>query len=238
MSSDKKLSKTQKINQNKIFKDNDDAQKGQDTLEKAVLSVRGLLTKHYDSSFIQFKWAKELPQSAIAQVTKKYYGKNHDYVEGENPCIKPDGGIVFCELQNQKLMDMHTLPLFCSEYKKQGVDKDQAKGNAIERAYKNLQEYNLYTLFQPFSSYYIFCSGSDFVEGSSIRDRLTGATLKRPFNTSYYEKIKGDASASVYLKTETWSCDEMTNIMFEDSKKIIDSYIMNLDIKEQGIIFK
>ena len=175
---------------------------------------------------------------AIVESTKKYYGPNHDYYEGDDTHILPDGGVVYCEIQNQKYMTINCFPLFCSEYKKQGTDPNQAKGNVIERAFKNWTEYKMLTLNQMFSSYYLFCSGIDFEEGSTIRDRLTSATLKRPFNISYYEKIKGDSSASVYLNPKTWTCDEMADIMFEDSKKIIDRYIMNTSIKETGITFE
>lgn len=238
MSNDKKLSKTQKVNQNKIFKDNPEAKKGQKEIVKAVILVIKKLKSHYDSSFIDFHWVKKIPQKVIIDSTKKYFGSNHNYYEGHDPHILPDGGVVYCEIQNQKYMTINSFPLFGSEYKKQGTDPDQAKGNAIERAFKNWSEYKLLTISQMFSSYYLFCSGLDFEEGSSIRDRLTSATIKRPFNISYFEKIKGESSASVYLNSKTWTCDEMVDIMFKDSKKIIDEYIMNTSIKETGIVFE
>ena len=237
MSDDKRLSESQKKNQGKILKDNREAKKGQKEIVKAVISVIKKLKSHYDSSFIDFHWVKKVPQKTIIDSTKKYFGLNHNYYEGDDPYILPDGGVVYCEIQNQKYMAINCFPLFGSEYKKQGTDPDQAKGNAVERAFKNWTEYKMLTLNQMFSSYYIFCSGPDFEEGSSIRDRLTSATLKRPFNISYYEKIKGDSSASVYLNLKTWTCDEMTDIMFEASKKIIDRYIMNTSIKETEITF-
>ena len=238
MSDDKRLSESQKKNQGKILKDNREAKKGQKEIVKAVISVIKKLKSHYDSSFIDFHWVKKVPQKTIIDSTKKYFGLNHNYYEGDDPYILPDGGVVYCEIQNQKYMAINCFPLFGSEYKKQGTDPDQAKGNAVERAFKNWTEYKMLTLNQMFSSYYLFCSGIDFEEGSTIRDRLTSATLKRPFNISYYEKIKGDSSASVYLNLKTWTCDEMTDIMFEASKKIIDRYIMNTSIKETGITFE
>ena len=238
MSDDKRLSKSQKKNQGKILKDNLEAKKGQKEIVKATISVIKKLKSHYDSSFIDFHWAKKIPQKAIIDSTKKHFGLNHNYYEGDDPYILPDGGVVYCEIQNQKYMAINCFPLFGSEYKKQGTDPDQAKGNAIERAFKNLSEYKLLTINQMFSSYYLFCSGSDFEEGSSIRDRLTSATIKRPFNISYFEKIKGESSASVYLNLKTLTCDEMVNIMFKDSVNIIDKYIMNTSIKETGIVFE
>ena len=238
MSDDKRLSESQKKNQGKILKDNPEAKKGQKEIKKAVVLVIKKLKNHYDSAFIDFHWTKKILQKAIVESTKKHYGPNHDYYEGDDPYILPDGGVVYCEIQNQKYMTINCFPLFCSEYKKQGTDPNQTKGNIIERAFKNWTEYKMLTLNQMFSSYYLFCSGIDFEEGSTIRDRLTSATLKRPFNISYYEKIKGDSSASVYLNPKTWTCDEMADIMFEDSKKIIDRYIMNTSIKETGITFE
>ena len=238
MSDDKRLSESQKKNQGKILKDNPEAKKGQKEIVKAVISAIKKLTNHYDSSCISFELAKKIPQKAITDSTKKYFGSNHNYYEGDDPYILPDGGVVYCVIENQKYMSINCFPLFGSEYKKQGTDPDQAKGNAIERAFKNWSEYKLLTINQMFSSYYLFCSGSDFEEGSSIRDRLTSATIKRPFNISYFEKIKGESSASVYLNLKTWTCDEMADIMFKDSVNIIDKYIMNTSIKETGIVFE
>ena len=123
---------------------------------KPVLPVIKKLKSHYDSSFIDFHWAKKIPQKAIIDSTKKHFGLNHNYYEGDDPYILPDGGVVYCEIQNQKYMAINCFPLFGSEYKKQGTDPDQAKGNAIERAFKNLSEYKLLTINQMFSSYYLF----------------------------------------------------------------------------------
>ena len=243
MSDDKRLSESQKKNQGKILKDNPEAKKGQEEIVKAVISVIKKLKSHYDSSFIDFPRTKRIPQKAIVESVKKHYGPNHNYHEvpeihrWNRGVIMPDGGVVYCEIQNQKYMTINCFPLFSAEYKKQGVYNPHPSGNVIERAFKNWTEYKMLTLNQMFSSYYLFCSGPDFKEGSSIRDRLTSATLKRPFNISYYEKIKGDSSASVYLNPKTWTCDEMADIMFEDSKKIIDRYIMNTSIKETEITF-
>lgn len=95
--------------------------------------------------------------------------------------IRPDGGILY--------MDGH--PILSTEAKKQGTNnerekngkKKQAMGNAIERAHKNWNEIkNLYSPYL-FTSYLLFGYGCDFVEGSSIPDRLSAMTEYDTFNT-------------------------------------------------------
>ena len=81
MSDDKRLSESQKKNQGKILKDNPEAKKGQKEIKKAVVLVIKKLQSHYDSAFIVFPWAKIIPQKAIVESTKKYFGPNHNYHE-------------------------------------------------------------------------------------------------------------------------------------------------------------
>lgn len=227
MSNDKKLSETQKINQNKIFKDNEKAKKGENQLKLAIEDCYKKLNIEYGKkSYINFNYMSLISQSFITDQTKDYFGKNFNYVEKTSSHIKPDGGFICYELQTEKLMTLNQGLLLCAEYKKQGDGKDQASGNAIERCYKNFREYELCSQKLPYCLYYIFCSGTDFKKDSSILDRLTALTIKRPFNHTYYEKEKNICSASVYTKENVWSVEEMSNIMFEGAKKVIDNYLI------------
>lgn len=234
MSDDKKLSETQKINQNKIFKDNEKAKKGENQLKLAIEDCYKKLNVEYGGkSYINFNYMSSINQSFITNQTKDYFGKNFNYVEKYSSHIKPDGGFICYELQTEKFMTLNQGLLLCAEYKKQGDGKDQASGNAIERCYKNFREYELCSLKLPYFLYFVFCSGTDFKKGSSILDRLTALTIKRPFNHTYYEKEKGLPSASVYINENNWNNKEMSNIMFEGAKKVIDNYLIKVSNFEE-----
>ena len=226
MSNDKKLSESQKIHQNKIFKDNEKAKKGEKLLKLALKIFMKKFKEKYCNVSINLNYKKELSQAFIVNETQKYFGSNHSYIENKKSHIEPDGGTFFYDLDTQKNMTINSGLLFASEYKKQGDGKDQSMGNAIERAHKNFNEYVLASLNMPYCLYFIFCSGTDFKTGSSIKDRLTAITLKRPFNKTYYEKLKGHCSASVYVKENSWTTKEMSDIIFDGVCKVIDSYLI------------
>ena len=234
MSNDKKLSETLKENQNKIFKDNEKAKKGENQLKLAIEDCYKKLNIEYGTkSYVNFNYMSSITQSFITDQTKDYFGNNFNYIENKSSHIKPDGGFICYDLQTQKLLSMNQGLLLCAEYKKQGDGKNQASGNAIERCYKNFKEYELCSLKLPYCLYFIFCSGTDFKKGSSILDRLSALTIKRPFNNIYYEKEKSLSSASVYINENTWTIKEMSNIMFEGAKKVIDNYLIKVsDFKE------
>jgi hypothetical protein len=228
------LSSTQKNNQKSIFKNNINAKNGENELMLAVKICHSKLRKHYDSTSIDFNFTKKIPHSAIINETKKYFGEDHDYFENNTTYFKPDGGVTYYDLQTQKNMSLNTAPLFTAEYKKQGDGKDQARGNAIERSYKNVKEYELLTINSPFCLFFLFCSGDDFKKVSTIRDRLTGLTLKRPLNKTYFKKERGHPSCSVYLQDKGyWNKETMSQIMFEGCKQAIDFYLIKNNINVQ-----
>jgi len=227
MSDSLTLSKTQKINQKNILKDNLNAKNGENQLYSAIKICHSKLRNYFDSTFIDFNFAKKISQEAITNETKEFFGKNHNYFENKQTFFRPDGGVTYYELQTQKNMSLNMAPLFTAEYKKQGDGKDQPKGNAIERSYKNVKEYELLTIRSPYFLYFLFCSGEDFKEDSTIRDRLTALTLKRPFNKTYFEKEKGYSSCSVYLQEKGyWDKEVMSQIMFEGCKKVIETFLI------------
>lgn len=227
MSDSKTLSSNQKINQKSIFKDNKNAINGEEQLDLAIKICYGKLKKHYDSTLIDFNFTDKISHAAITEETKKFFGQNHNYYESDRTSFKPDGGVTYYELNTQKNMALNMAPLFTAEYKKQGDGKDQAKGNAIERCYKNVKEYELLNINSPFFLYFLFCSGDDFKKDSTIRDRLGALTLKRPFNETYFKKERGYSSCSVYLQDKGyWDKETMSQIIFEGCKQVIDTYLI------------
>src|SRR6056300_1285882 len=104
MSNDKKLSESQKIHQNKIFKDNEKAKKGEKLLELALKIFMKKFREKYCDVSINLNYKKQLSQAFIVNETQKYFGSNHSYIENNKSHIKPDGGTFFYDLDTQKNM--------------------------------------------------------------------------------------------------------------------------------------
>ena len=169
---------------------------------------------------------KTIPQTRISKPFNSSYNPANI-----KSCIKPDGGILF--------MDGH--PILSTEAKKQGTNdkrrsegkNKQAMGNAIERAHKNYNEIkNLFDPY-PYTSYILFGYGCDFVNGSSINDRLSAMTYYDNFNILHIkdniiEKKIGDLKlierhkkASVFLQVSPFTFD----FMYDKCMEAIDVVI-------------
>lgn len=175
--------------------------------------------------------------------------------------IKPDGGII-------EVIDKKGTPriILVSEAKYQGKDieniqggilvgknKDQdlmVAGNAIERAYKNINEIRNYMLDELHFPYVIFLQGSNFAtkivqvfkpDGTFIEikpdaggmnriDRVTAANYSMPINNNYCKNIfisnkKASVmlqAASLYARCEAWTEKEMKIIMLEVAETSLD----------------
>ena len=108
------------------------------------------------------------------------------YHELSNPYFKPDAGVIFAD----------GIPIYFGEAKRQGTNvqrileglPSQSRGNAIERVFKNFREIEIIMYAQDIFPFAVFIFGCDFVAGSSLLDRLTGATCGFPFNEIYVDK--------------------------------------------------
>lgn len=203
MSSSTKLRETHKqIGGGKsIF--NEDAKKLEKSLSETVKNLIEELKKTFP--YIHFFWDWKIDKKDIA----RNIGKNNWKPCSKNPYIKPDGGVLYAEINGK------VYPILVTEAKKQGTNdklieegkKKQAKGNAIERAVKNHSELKLF--FKPFDfySYVIFASGCDFEESSSINDRLDSMTEYEPRNQSYI--FHPNKLATVWIRKESWTYSEI-----------------------------
>ena len=107
---------------------------------------------------------------------------------------------------------------------KQG-NKKQAKGNAIERAFKNWAEFQIY--FEDFNyfPYVIFAYGCDFEQGSSILDRLDAMTRYKPRNKEY---IFNDRQlATIYIQSNPFTNKEIFDRIKLISTQVI-KHILNV----------
>lgn len=231
MSNSETFSISQKKHQSSIFSNNPTAIKGQKNIHTARDNLIKRLRQvyHYEKGYdIDFKLETNIKQPVIAKATRDYYGKDHCYFENVTTNIRPDGGIIFYELNlGNGFFNKKSGILVTSEYKKQGDGKHgHMKGNVVERAAKNFNVLKLLQKTDPYFLYFIFCHGKDFYEGSNMKDRLLSFNLYRPFNTIYIDKIKGDESASIFMREEVYTDKEMEDIMFEGCSQVLDNYIL------------
>jgi type II restriction enzyme len=124
-------------------------------------------------------------------------------------------------------------------------------GNAIERVYKNINEVRNLMLDESYFPYVVFLQGSNFAtepvqifrpDGSFVEirhdsgamnriDRVTAANYCMKINQNYCKNIfvghKNISimlqAASIYARCETWSMQEMEDIMFEVAQIAVDT---------------
>ena len=151
----------------------------------------------------------------------------------ENTFVSPDGGVLFVKYKGIDL------PILISEAKKQGTlffnedgelredltdtqialalsGKEQGRGNAIERAYKNYVEFLLYCEDLNYFPYVLFACGKDFEMTSSIRDRCSAMTRKRLFNVNYVADLQHKVTA--YVQEDYFTANEMFDKIYDVAK--------------------
>lgn len=229
-----------------------------------------LLVKEYP--MLHFRFRKDLPKKEINEALKKvdpYLGQT---LFVSNASIKPDGGLI--EVQDDY---GNWRVVLVSEAKHQGKDieniqkgilvgkkKNQdtmAAGNAIERAYKNVNEIANFMLAENHFPYILFLEGSNFLtqnvtvtrpDGRVVTlqynagdlnrlDRLTAANYGMPINTNLCEnrivKCNGSAimlqAASIYTKGDGghWDNKEMVRVMLEVARTSLK--MLGKDLFEQ-----
>jgi type II restriction enzyme len=193
---------------------NDAAKEFESDLFSVVDEVRQKLVKKYPG--FDFIMQKRLPKRDVASKL----GRNNYNPENARSFINPDGGILYLVKEGKKYA------ILISEAKKQGTNKDrlkegkkeQSKGNAIERAHKNYNEFCLYCNDLPYLPYVMFAFGCDFKNGSSINDRLDAMTNYLPRNVNYVGREK---VATIYIREKQFTKHEMFKLMEDVAVKSI-----------------
>jgi len=220
MSSNTRLREThKKLGGGKIIF-NEDAKKLEQNLSKTVKDLIIDLQELFPS--VTFFWSYKIDKKDVAKNIGKFNWKPCS----KKPYIKPDGGILYAEI-NGKIY-----PILVTEAKKQGTNdklmeegkKKQSKGNAIERAVKNHSELKLF--FKPFDfyPYIVFASGCDFEKESSINDRLDSMTEYEPRNQEYV--FHPDKLATIWIREKSWTYSEIYDKIKSTSISVI-TYILN-----------
>lgn len=221
---------------------------------------------------LKFRYRKDLSKKEInesLQKIDKYLGQT---LFVESASIRPDGGLIEVQDDNEKWR-----VVLISEAKHQGKDIENIKagklvgkkndqdlmaaGNAIERAYKNVNEIANFMLSESYFPYVLFLEGSNFLtqnvtvtrpDGRSVTlvyndgtlnrlDRLTAANYGMPINANLcknrFVKCKGTAimlqAASIYTKGEGghWKDKDMIMVMLEIARTSLK--MLGTDLFEQ-----
>ena len=226
----------------------------------------------FEFPMLKFRYRKNLSKKEINEALKRvdeYLGQT---LFVESASIKPDGGLI--EVQDDK-GDWRVV--LVSEAKHQGKDIENIKagklvgkennqdlmaaGNAIERAYKNVNEIANFMLSERYFPYILFLEGSNFLtqnvivtrpDGREVTlvyndgmlnrlDRLTAANYGMPINTNLCEnrfvKCNGSTlmlqAASIYTKGEGghWNDKDMIMVMLEVARTSLR--LLGSDLFEQ-----
>lgn len=226
----------------------------------------------FEFPMLTFRYRKDLYKKEINEALKRvdeYLGQT---LFVESASIRPDGGLI--EVQDD---NGNWRVVLVSEAKHQGKDIENirtgklvgkknnqdlmAAGNAIERAYKNVNEIANFMLSERYFPYILFLEGSNFLtqnvtvirpdgrevtlvynDGTlNILDRLTAANYGMPINTNLCEnrfvKCNGATimlqAASIYTKGGGghWNDKDMIMIMLEVARTSLK--MLGSDLFEQ-----
>lgn len=156
----------------------------------------------------------EIRRKDLLKKTEIAEALNNGYMpENDKSFVKPDGGII--EVKIGKIW----YPLLISEMKKQGTNterekegkKKQAKGNAIERTAKNVDEFRLWCANKKLNyfPYVIFASGCDFHAGSTIYDRCDSILSYKPRNNINILTDCRIQPATLFIQEKSWTRTEV-----------------------------
>lgn len=242
--------------------------------DREVGSTSLFVMKQLEHEFpmLKFRYRKDLPKKEINEALQrvdKYLGQT---LFVESASIRPDGGLV--EVKDDA---GNWRVVLVSEAKHQGKDieniragklvgkkNDQdlmAAGNAIERAYKNVNEIANFMLSERYFPYILFLEGSNFLtenvtvtrpdgrkvtlvynDGTLNRlDRLTAANYGMPINRNLcinkFVKCNGATvmlqAVSIYTKGEGghWNDGDMVRVMLEVARTSLK--MLGSDLFEQ-----
>jgi type II restriction enzyme len=226
----------------------------------------------YEFPMLTFRYRKDLTKKEINESLQKVDTCLGQTLFFENAKIIPDGGLIEVQDDNKNWR-----VVLVSEAKHQGKDIENIKagklvgknsdqdtmlaGNAIERAYKNINEIANYMLSERYFPYVLFLEGSNFLtqnvtvtrpdgrqvtliynDGTLNRlDRLTAANYGMPINTNLcvnkFVKCNGATimlqAASIYTKGDGghWNDKDMIMVMLDVARTSLK--MLGSDLFEQ-----
>lgn len=219
--------------------------------EKIANKAHNIALHHFNKDVINYN--SKLFITHEEKITNEFaYNNIHSKKSGDpkmsETYSKPDGGITFLNIKiNEE--EKEQVPLLVYECKKQGTNKErqnkglpkQSKGNAIERAFKNITFCKKAFPNVANNYFVVFGYGDDFHKGSSIIYRMMSLhNFDLPFSNKFnlssnlYNKNTNIANyncdASVYLKEEEWKGNEMAETMYFTMFSMYISYCVKYNL--------
>jgi len=196
-------------------------------INRALTKVVEKLQAEFDIALVH---QKQWQLRDIVEHLRKHYSDVDFHYHFNTSAIRPDGGILELVADNQE-----RFPILIAEVKNQGTNdlrlkeglSKQAKGNAIERLGKNVIGLRAALRTETIFPFVCFGYGCDFESDSSILDRVTTIAIFGELNKTYLHALGPHEvfdRGSFYFRPHKWSVDEMTDIMFDISKRSVQYY--------------
>ena len=177
--------------------------------------VKEQLEKEYPQ--LQFRYRKTIKKKEINEVLKEIDKDLGQTLFVEKSEIKPDGGIIEVQDDNQKWR-----VVLVSEAKHQGKDIENIRkgklvgkkkdkdlmvaGNAIERAYKNISEIANLMLSESYFPYVIFLEGSNFITQNISVERPDGRVVVLDYKKGSLNRLDRLTAANYGMKINSNVC--------------------------------
>lgn len=194
------------------------------------------LKKLDDFNRIQFVHDKKIEISNIVNDLKHDFPEEDWYYKFDGSSLRPDGGILYITSKNNN----KKYPILIAEMKKQGTNykvveqtgKKQARGNAIERLGKNVIGFRTWFKKEKIFPFVCFGWGCDFVENSSILDRVVTIAEFGELNKIYHMDTEKTKRGTFYFRSEPYTAKEMKKIIIDICQRSIYYYYSKYGKKE------
>lgn len=206
--------------------------------DKKVALVMARVIEHLNSRFklndlgFYLEYIRSIKLSELIGIIKAYERRTEFAVLAkEDSHIKPDGGIIVLRKRDD---DAYKRIALAVEMKHQGTNskrlleglKKQSMGNAIERLGKNLIGVRATLQYEKVTPFVCFGWGDDFVDGSSIRDRVITMNEFYPLNHIFvHKRDNGYSPVSMFFREQEWEESELFEVMKEIAEAAINTYI-------------
>lgn len=171
----------------------------------------------FEFPMLKFRYRKDLSKKEINKALKKIDKSLGQTLFVKSASIKPDGGIIEVKDDNGNWR-----VVLVSEAKHQGKDieniragklvgkkNDQdimAAGNAIERAYKNINEIANFMLSECYFPYVLFLEGSNFLTQDVVVTRPDGRKVTLLYNDGKINRLDRLTAANYGMPINTNLC--------------------------------
>lgn len=172
----------------------------------------------YEFPMLKFRYRKDLTKKEINESLQKVDKFLGQMLFVENASIIPDGGLI--EVQDDK---GNWRVVLVSEAKHQGKDIENIKagklvgkknnqdimaaGNAIERAYKNVDEIANFMLSERYFPYILFLEGSNFLTQNVTVTRPDGRQVTLVYNDGMLNRLDRLTAANYGMQINTNLCE-------------------------------